>query len=749
MRGTQYIIIVSFLIFQSFVSNGQNRTIDSLKQILQTQKEDTDRVNTLNLLSIALSDNGDQNEAMKITDDVILISKKVNFKKGEAIAYSNKSVISFKEGDYLASLINSQSAIKIFHDAGLKFEEAEELDWAGGTYQQQYNYEEASRYFGEALKLYKELKNNGGIARTYTYMGDLYRIQENFSEALKNFFAALKILEAGGSTKRLGYAKIEIAYTYFDIGDYPESLKYHQAALEIYAQIKDEFRTAICNKNIGDCYLKLSNYPEALNRCMFALKTLMKFGDQSWVASVYTSIGTIHEAMGTEALRSKKMEIANVEFEEALKYYLTGLQINERTKFNIDESHYNLGNVYTKLNRLQEARSSFKTSLQIAKETHYKREIKNIYLGLSKIDSLQGNYKVAYEHYQKHILYRDSLGDENNSKALVELKLQYDFDKKDAAAKTEQIKKDAEAKRARNLQYTAIGAFLIIAVFLFWNNRQKQKSKTKIEKAFAELKNTQAQLIQSEKMASLGELTAGIAHEIQNPLNFVNNFSDVNKEMLVELSEEIDKGNYDDAKALAKDVIANEEKINHHGKRADSIVKGMLQHSRTNSGQKEVTDINKLTEEYLRLAYHGLRAKEKTFNAETKTDFDHAIEKINIVPQDIGRVILNLINNAFYAVSEKRKQNLNGYGPRVTVSTKKLNDKIEIKVIDNGSGIPKNIVDKIFQPFFTTKPTGQGTGLGLSLAYDIIKAHGGDINVKTKEGEGSEFVVQLPLAHVS
>jgi tetratricopeptide (TPR) repeat protein len=182
MRSTQYIIIVSFLIFQSFVSNGQNRTIDSLKQILQTQKEDTDRVNTLNLLSIALSDNGDQNEAMKITDNAILISKNVNFKKGEAMAYSNKSVISFKEGDYLASLSNSQSAIKIFHDAGLKFEEAQELDWAGGTYQQQYNYEEASRYFGDALKLYKELKNNGGIARTYTYMGDLFGSKKIFQK---------------------------------------------------------------------------------------------------------------------------------------------------------------------------------------------------------------------------------------------------------------------------------------------------------------------------------------------------------------------------------------------------------------------------------------------------------------------------------------------------------------------------------------------------------------------------------------
>jgi signal transduction histidine kinase len=327
--------------------------------------------------------------------------------------------------------------------------------------------------------------------------------------------------------------------------------------------------------------------------------------------------------------------------------------------------------------------------------------------------------------------------------------LQYDFDKKDAAAKTEQIKKDAEAKRTRNLQYTAIGAFLVIAVFLFWNNRQKQKSKTKIEKAFAELKNTQAQLIQSEKMASLGELTAGIAHEIQNPLNFVNNFSEVNSELIAEMKQEIDKGNLQEVKVIADSIDENEQKIISHGKRADAIVKGMLQHSRSSNGLKKPTDINGLCDEYLRLAYHGLRAKEKTFNAETKTDFDHAIEKINIVPQDIGRVILNLINNAFYAVSEKQRQNLNGYGPRVTVSTKTLNDKIEIKVIDNGSGISKNIVDKIFQPFFTTKPTGQGTGLGLSLAYDIIKAHGGDINVKTKEGEGSEFVVQLPVAHAS
>ncbi|MEO7049756.1 MAG: ATP-binding protein, partial [Ferruginibacter sp.] len=299
---------------------------------------------------------------------------------------------------------------------------------------------------------------------------------------------------------------------------------------------------------------------------------------------------------------------------------------------------------------------------------------------------------------------------------------------------------------------------------LYRNNRhrkkanellQKQKEeiaeqKQNVEQSLIELKSTQSQLIQSEKMASLGQLTAGIAHEIQNPLNFVNNFSDVNKELLQELKEEADKGNIAEVKSIADDVIGNEEKINHHGKRADAIVKGMLQHSRSRSGQKELTDINALCDEYLRLSYHGLRAKDKSFNATMKTDFDNSIEKINIIPQDIGRVVLNLINNAFYAVAEKTKMHNDNYEPTVSIKTILLSSPlgvrgISISVTDNANGIPQNILDKIFQPFFTTKPTGQGTGLGLSLSYDIIKAHGGEIKVESKEGEGTTFNIQLPV----
>ena len=297
-------------------------------------------------------------------------------------------------------------------------------------------------------------------------------------------------------------------------------------------------------------------------------------------------------------------------------------------------------------------------------------------------------------------------------------------------------------------QYAFLAGLLImltIAVILYLNAKQKHKANRVLEKTLTELKSTQSQLIQSEKMASLGELTAGIAHEIQNPLNFVNNFSEVNKELLVEMKDEMNKGNLDDANAIANDVMDNEEKINQYGKRADAIVKGMLQHSRRSSGQKEPTDINALADEYFRLAYHGLRAKDKDFKATAKTDYDETIGKINIIPQDIGRVILNLITNAFYAVTEKKRAASEDYEPTVAVSTKELNSKVEVSVKDNGNGIPRKVLDKIFQPFFTTKPTGQGTGLGLSLSYDIVKAHGGELRVETKEGEGAEFIIQLPI----
>ena len=287
---------------------------------------------------------------------------------------------------------------------------------------------------------------------------------------------------------------------------------------------------------------------------------------------------------------------------------------------------------------------------------------------------------------------------------------------------------------------------IIVATQEIRTEKEKvEAQKVIVEETLNELEATQAQLIQSEKMASLGELTAGIAHEIQNPLNFVNNFSEVSNELLDEMNAELANGDIEEAQLIAKDVKQNLEKITYHGKRADAIVKGMLQHSRSGSGQKESTDINQLCDEYLRLAYHGLRAKDKSFNAILKTEFDSTIGMVNILPLDIGRAVLNIITNAFYAVADKAKQGIEGFEPKITVSSKKTGNQFEIKIADNGNGIPGKILDKIFQPFFTTKPTGKGTGLGLSLSYDIVKAHGGELKVETKEGEGSEFIIRLPI----
>jgi len=330
-----------------------------------------------------------------------------------------------------------------------------------------------------------------------------------------------------------------------------------------------------------------------------------------------------------------------------------------------------------------------------------------------------GNNQAAANTYQKYIELQDSV-------------------------KLESANKVAAATRNYFIAFAVL--LLILALLLYNRMRFKQRANKKLEETLMKLTNTQSQLVQSEKMASLGELTAGIAHEIQNPLNFVNNFAEVNTELVDELKKEIEPAGIPNANELIEDIKANSEKITFHGKRADAIVKSMLQHSRKSSGQKELTDINALCDEYLRLSYHGLRAKDKSFNAEFDTQYDTTLAPINVVPQDIGRVILNLINNAFYAVNERQKKDKDsGYKPRVTLTTRQEGNQVVIEVADNGTGMPDQVKEKIFQPFFTTKPTGEGTGLGLSLSYDIVtKGHGGAMEVMTKEGEYTNFILRIP-----
>jgi signal transduction histidine kinase len=423
------------------------------------------------------------------------------------------------------------------------------------------------------------------------------------------------------------------------------------------------------------------------------------------------------------------------QYDTALRYFRDGLAVSEVKQSFID-GHIGIAEVFEKLNA-DSAIYHAKLVLQLSQETGIVAKFSEATELLARLFVSTNEPDSAYRYFRLGISARDSLLN------IARQNLSFNEQLNQQELNYEQQK--AKNRIRMNTLLGALGTFLLILFFLWRNNRQKQKAKAKTEKAYDQLKSTQAQLIQSEKMASLGELTAGIAHEIQNPLNFINNFSEVNNELIDEMKSELATGNGQSAIEIADDIKQNLEKINHHGKRADAIVKGMLQHSRTSSGQKEPTDINKLADEYLRLAYHGLRAKDKSFNATLKTDYDETIGNINIISQDIGRAVLNLITNAFYAVTEKKKQIGDGYEPTVSVSTKKTNGRVEIKVADNGNGIPQKVLDKIFQPFFTTKPTGQGTGLGLSLSYDIVKAHGGELKVETKEKEGSIFSIQLPV----
>ena len=757
---TKLLIIITFCLAQQCFcqKKGQER-IDSLLTVLQKTNQDSSKVNSLNALSYEFRSN-DPDTAIYFANKALDLATKTNYKIGIANAYLSLGIAKMNLGKYQDALNNNNDALRIFDELLNKenINKSEVLNLKarayannGNIYNNQGNYPEALKSNSEALKIREEIGDKAGIAACYNNMGNIYSALDNYPEALKNFFTALKIKEEIGDKKSIANSYNNLGNAYYSQHDYAQALKYQLAALKIRQEMDDKSGIASSYNNIGVIYDDNGNYSDALKYQLASLKIKNEIGDAEGIATTYDNIGLIH--------------LHQQDYHKALQYFLAYLKSSEEieAKSSIADAYNNIGSVYTKLGNISDASLYLNKGLLMAKEVGSVDFIKSAYEGMARLDSVQGNFKQSLEHYKQYIIYRDSLFNEENTKKLVQSQMQYEFDKKESQGKAEQEKKDAEAKRTKNIQYLTIAALgiivlavIVIAFIQYRHNKHKQKAnevlrqqKEKLESTLTELKSTQDQLIHSAKMASLGELTAGIAHEIQNPLNFVNNFSEVSKELLDEMKTELDNGNGSDAKNIADDVIQNLEKINHHGKRADAIVKGMLQHSRTSNGQREATDINSLADEYLRLSYHGLRAKDKSFNAGMHSDFDPAAGKINIMAQDVGRVILNLINNAFYAATEKKKslstELSSGFMPAVTVSTKKTEDSIEIRVSDNGNGVPQKVIDKIFQPFFTTKPAGQGTGLGLSLSYDIIKAHGGEIKVESKEGEGSVFLITLPL----
>jgi signal transduction histidine kinase len=623
------------------------------------------------------------------------------------------------------------------------------------------NPDSAQYYAEQSLTLAKKLQlklDEGGALREIGYA---YLNKGNYPRSLQILLSALTILEDPDAESRVLVGKFsgdeelmghqasphaqrlnQISFTHQILGilyanseNYLKSKHHHLLAKQCAEQSGSTPMQSVVNTTFNRVYLNLNKKDSALFCIQQAYDQAMQSGYKRYLGSVLLNMGRTYAALDN--------------IEKANEYYRKAVEVSVKQGYfrGVIAGSLLLADYYTETGKTDSAFQYIKKALATSKNLNAPDVWLRSYTTLARYYSSIGNNDSIVKYQALIIRIKDNLFNTKQAQQFQNI----DFEIQQKQQELEAAKTALQNRWRMYTMLIGLAIFLIIVILQWRYSQQRRtanellsKQKAELELALLNIKTTQRQLIQSEKMASLGELTAGIAHEIQNPLNFVNNFSEVNKELLTEMNDEISKGNMSEVRSIAKNVIDNQEKINQHGKRADAIVKGMLQHSRASNGQKEPTDINALCDEYLRLAYHGIRAKDKSFNAKFETDFDSNIEKVNVIPQDIGRVVLNLINNAFYAVNEKAKTQTTGYKPEVIVVTKNLGNKSEIKIKDNGNGIPESIKEKIFQPFFTTKPTGQGTGLGLSLSYDIMKAHQGEISLRSSDGNGAEFTVVIP-----
>ena len=610
------------------------------------------------------------------------------------------------------------------------------------------NNDSAFYFIDRSLEIARKDNKRISEALSLQLKGNVFMQLARYAESYSSYLEALSIAEKSSGNESYWDSPRELTPEHFIIGirasihndlammlgfvkNDQEQMYHFKQAETLYQQIGDTKGIHFITVMYSRIYLERGQLDSAMYFGKLAESGFQEGGDNIFLGLADYTLGSIYQ---------QKQQLASAKSYFYKAKHSAELTGNERTLVAVE---HGLCSVYLeekqKDSALYYARAMYERIKPLRVLALFRLSIGNAYEMLGKAYLLNGNKDSAIICETFALNVKDSLFNIER-KSFAEFR-HLNLNETLRIRELEQEKIAYQNKVRTTFFISGLVFLLLIAILLFRSSIQQKKAKRKIENAYSELKSTQAQLIQSEKMASLGELTAGIAHEIQNPLNFINNFSEVNNELIEEMNNEND---INEIKVIGIDIKQNNEKIAFHGKRADGIVKGMLQHSQKSTGQKEPTDINKLADEYLRLAYHGLRAKNKEFNAEIKTDFDSSIGNINVIPQDIGRVLLNLYNNAFYAVKEKKRTTDGSYQPTVFVSTRKTNNRVTVSVSDNGNGVPQNIVDKIFQPFFTTKPTGEGTGLGLSLSYDIIKAHGGEIKVETKEGLGSIFIIELP-----
>lgn len=707
---TAWLLLTSHAWSQPPALQAARQKLDNLRQ-QGVAASDTAMINAMNGLAFLYADSY-PDSVLAMIDGVVDACRQSNYREGEADAY------------------------KIL----------------GNAWQTKGNMVEAMTWYEKALRVAEKSRYRKGIPGIKNNMALIHMHQGNYPLALAVFYESLELAEQLGDRFVVASTINNIAIVQFYQGMYDEAEASYRKTLDISTAIADTINIILSLNNIGETNLEQGKIDAALREVSRAHDIAVQISNPEMMVLTTHTLGVVYERLDSTSLAVGK-------FEEAL-----GLSRQNGYGTSVSKALIALARVQMKRNELEKALADGLEGLDIAGgmgQTQLQRDASQV---LAEIYERMGDGNQAIRYFRMYKQYADSINNIETQRAAVTAQANRIFSQKELEFQRQNLQQ-------RWIIFSAFAGLLSLGAIVLIVNRNRRKlnraytdlqhknevietQKVKAELMLQQLQSAQAKLIQTEKMASLGELTAGIAHEIQNPLNFVNNFSDVNQEMLDELQQALRNGNVKEATQLAEDIKENEAKINTHGKRADNIVKSMLQHSRGSAGVKELTDLNKLVDEYVRLAYHGYRARQKDFTVKLEVDPDPEIGKVNMVAQDIGRVLLNLLNNAFYAVQEKQRTAGTDYSPSVTVRTRRHQPSpgashqgsVSVSVIDNGMGMPASVREKIFQPFFTTKPTGQGTGLGLSLSYDIVtKGNGGTLQVNSAEREGTDMTMTLPV----
>lgn len=720
---------------------GQEGNPDSLKSLLRGSVSDTSYATLLNRISFAYLQEDACDSAYHFADLAMKAADRLKYKQAYAMSrYFGGSALRCRN-DFAGSYSMLEDAKKLFQAMEDKGFEARTFRQIGLLFSRQGNDVEALNNAFSALTISEKIKDSDEIMNDYLVIFGIFYTNGKYEQALDYAHRFETYAYARPSLSARGVITERLGYLLHDMKNDSAAIRYQLESLRLSQLQKDTLGIANSYMQLGEFYSNLKNYELArsyLKNGLSMFKIVKRDG-----------------GIGYSYFRMAKNDLASGQIDSALLHHYLSVHFfstAEDTGF-MAENFESIGNIYLDKNEPKRALEYFQMALGIWSRTGDTSNVIKTYLDLVMTYERLNEPNLALENHKFYSNLKDSVHARNQAAKILELDSKRNFQQTVEQTKMQQEKDKYEAGIKIYGLLIGLVFLLVAALLLYRNSRQKQKDKIMIENAYHDLKKAQGQLVQKEKMASLGELTAGIAHEIQNPLNFVNNFSDVNLELIDEMNAEFHAGHNHKGEELAHFIKNNLEKVVYHGKRADAIVKGMLLHSQAGRGQKEEVDINAMADEYLRISYHGFRAKHKSLHVRLEKDFDAQLGLLECYRQDLGRTLLNLFNNAFFAVNEKMKlaaHQESGYEPVVHVQTKKINghgfssNRIELRIKDNGIGIPQNILNKIFQPFFTTKPTGQGTGLGLSLSYDIIKAHSGELIVRSEEGQFTEFTITLP-----